>query len=79
MLAALACGEEPIVIRVENFTVPPIGGPVMLVRVQNRSEKAFHGELRVKLPDGWKLTKDAQAVTLSPGEQKRLPFAVERA
>jgi len=79
LLAALAYGDEPIALRVENFTVPPIGGPVMLVRVQNRGEKEFHGELRVKLPDGWKLTKDAQAVTLSPGEQKRLPFAVERA
>lgn len=76
-LAAVAMGGEPVALRAESFTVPPSTGPVTHVAVRNLLTTPYEGTVRLKLPKGWKTNPAERAVSLKPGETKRVPFAVE--
>ena len=72
-------GEAPVALRAEHFVVPPSTGPVTHVVVRNLLEKPYQGTVRLKLPGGWRADPAERAVTLKPGETKRVPFSVQGA
>lgn len=75
--AAFAVEASPVRVRMENFLVTPSTGPVATAVVRNLQEAGYEGTLRAEFPEGWKVTPARQAVSLKPGESKRLSFAIE--
>lgn len=69
---------ECIAVHVETLTVPPSTQPLLFVTVQNRQDKAYHGSIAVKGPEGWRLAPANRPITLAPAESKRVPFTIEQ-
>jgi len=72
-------GQHPIALRAENFTVLPSTGPVTHVRVDNRGRAPWRGTITFRAPEGWRLHRSAQTVTVAAMGSERVPFAVEQA
>ena len=68
-----------VVVRAENFTVPPATGPVTYILARNTGDAECRVTIEPKFPDGWQWTPANRDVTLAPGETKRLPFTIEKA
>ncbi len=82
--AILLCGQsatadEALRLRMENFTVMPSTGPVVNVRVENRSDKELETTLQVLWPVGWKGAPESRKVTLQPSSTTITPFTIEKA
>lgn len=72
-------GRHPIALRAENLTVLPSTGPVTHVRVHNRGRTPWQGTITFRTPEGWRLHRSAQTVTVAAMGSVRVPFAVEQA
>jgi hypothetical protein len=68
-----------IVVRAENFTVPPATGPLTHILARNTGDTECTVTIEPKYPDGWQWTPKHRTVTIEPGQLKRLPFTIEKA
>ena len=71
--------DAPVAVRAAPFTVPPATGPVTHVLVTNLRDVAYRGTVSLKLPEGWKLNRESQPVSLAPRATARVAFAIEKA
>jgi len=76
---ALARAEDPVAVRVENFTVPPATGPLASVAVKNLLDKPYAGVLTISPPDGWQMAPPRREIRIDPGQVVQAAFAVEKA
>jgi len=79
LASGIAWSDDPLWLRVCNFTVTPSTGPVAHVEVRNQQTTPFRGRLRAEFPTGWKVTPAEHVLELKPGETRKLPFAIEKA
>ncbi|MHB0956776.1 MAG: SUMF1/EgtB/PvdO family nonheme iron enzyme [Pirellulaceae bacterium] len=70
---------DPVSMRIENLGLLPQSQPVAFVRVRNVDKVPYAGEIKLQVPDSWRLTPAAHHVELTPGEERRLAFSVEGA
>jgi hypothetical protein len=68
-----------VVVRAENFTVPPATGPLTHVLARNLGDTECTVTVQPKFPDGWQWTPKHHTVTIEPGKLKSLPFTIEKA
>jgi hypothetical protein len=68
-----------IVVRAENFIVPPSTGPLTHIRARNPGDTALTVTIQPKFPDGWQWTPRHRTVTMEPNQVQRLPFTIEKA
>lgn len=68
----------PIAVRAEMLTVTPATGPLMHVQVKNVSAAPFEGQIAVTFPQGWKVNKPRQPISVPAGKTLRVPFAIEK-
>jgi hypothetical protein len=76
---ALSCGvpaDERLLLRVENLAVLPNSQPLLHVRAHNSSKVSYSGEIRLNVPDSWRIDAKQRAVHLAPGESKRITFSI---
>jgi hypothetical protein len=74
-----ASADEALRLRMENFTVMPSTGPVVNVRVENRSDTEIEAIVRVLWPDGWKGAPESRKITLHAKGTAIAPFTIEKA
>ncbi|MBW8041542.1 MAG: hypothetical protein FVQ85_16315 [Planctomycetes bacterium] len=81
LLAALnnTTSKASILVRAENFIVPPSTGPLTHIQVRNRGDTACTVTIGPKFPDGWQWTPKHRTVTMEPHQVRRLPFTIEKA
>jgi hypothetical protein len=77
--AGSATSAPHVVVRVENFTVPPSTGPLTHILARNIGDTECTVTVEPKYPDGWQWTPMHRTVTIEPGRLKRLPFTIEKA
>ena len=53
-------------------------GPVTHVLVRNLRNRTYKGTIAAKFPDGWKMNRAEQQVTIPPRQTARVAFAIER-
>jgi hypothetical protein len=68
-----------ILVRAENFIVPPSTGPLTHIRARNPAVKPCTVTIQPKFPDGWQWTPRHRTVTMEPNQVQRLPFTIEKA
>ncbi|UCE47027.1 MAG: hypothetical protein JSW47_15630 [Phycisphaerales bacterium] len=79
VVAGSATSTADVVVRAENFTVPPATGPLAHILARNTGNAECTVTIEPEFPDGWQWTPENREVTLPPGEVKRLPFTIEKA
>jgi hypothetical protein len=75
----LSCGvaaDEPLLLRVENLAVLPNSQPLLHVRIHNSGKDPYSGEIRLNVPDSWRIDAKQRAVRLAAGESKRITFSI---
>ena len=77
--ASNTAGGGGVVVRAENFIVPPSTGPLTHVEVRNCGDAACTVTITPKFPDGWQWTPEGRAVSLGPGQGERAAFTIEKA
>ncbi len=81
MLAGLAAPSragEPVAMRVNSFTVAPAHTPSAVVMLQNTAREPFHGKLRVRGPEGWRIVPAEMELSVPAGGVGRAAFTVQR-
>ncbi len=68
-----------VVVRAENFIVPPSTGPLTHIRARNPADTPCTVTIQPKFPDGWQWTPKHRTVTMEPHQAQRLPFTIEKA
>ncbi|NIP56353.1 MAG: hypothetical protein GWN55_07800 [Phycisphaerae bacterium] len=68
-----------VVVRAENFIVPPSTGPLTHILVRNPDDKPCTVTIQPKFPDGWQWTPRHRTLTMEPNQVQRLPFNIEKA
>ena len=68
-----------VLVRAENFTVPPATGPLTHILARNTGDTECTITVQPKYPDGWQWTPKHRKVTIEPGRLIRLPFTIEKA
>ncbi|MBW7990419.1 MAG: hypothetical protein FVQ84_10445 [Planctomycetes bacterium] len=68
-----------ILVRAENFTVPPATGPLTHILVRNLHDTSHTVTVQPRFPDGWQWTPKHRTVTIEPNQVKRLPFTIDKA
>jgi len=71
--------KNHILVRVENFTVPPATGPLTHILVRNLHDRPYTVTVQPKFPAGWQWAPENRTVTIEPNQVKRLPFTIEKA
>ena len=69
---------EPVAMRFDSFTVAPAHTPQAVVMVQNVSQNAFQGKLRVRGPEGWLIVPAEMDLSVPAGGTGRAAFTVQR-
>ena len=77
--ASWCAADEPVALRIENFTVPPATGPLAFVTVKNLLAEPYAGSLSLTAPEGWRIAPAEREVQLEPGQVARVAFTVEQA
>ncbi|MCP4256251.1 MAG: hypothetical protein GY774_01835 [Planctomycetes bacterium] len=78
-LAANETSNNHILVRAENFTVPPATGPLTHILVRNLHDRAYTVTVQPRFPAGWQRAPTNRTVTIEPHQVKRLPFTIEKA
>ncbi|MHC4461597.1 MAG: hypothetical protein ACYS30_09195 [Planctomycetota bacterium] len=68
-----------VVVRAENFIVPPSTGPLTHILVRNSTDAPCTVTIQPKFPDGWQWTPGHRTVTMEPNQVQWLPFTIEKA
>ena len=68
-----------VVVRAENFIVPPSTGPLTHILVRNTADRPCTVTIQPRFPDGWQWTPRHRTVTMEPNQVQRLPFTIEKA
>jgi hypothetical protein len=68
-----------VLVRAENFTVPPATGPLTHILVRNLHDTPHTVTVQPRFPAGWQWTPKQCIVTIEPNQLKRLPFTIEKA
>ena len=71
-----AQAKPPLDLRITNMPVTPSHMPGVKVWIQNQSETAYQGTVRIDLPEGWKLSPNVQGIALEPGETGTVNFTI---
>jgi len=77
-LAGPSWAGEPVAMRINSFTVAPAHTPLAVVMVQNTSGEPFHGTLRVRGPEGWRIVPAEMGLSVPAGGVGRAAFTVQR-
>lgn len=78
-IAAMAAETDvPAKIRIENLTLPPVHLPLVMVKVTNTSDAPLTGELKIDVPEDWRMTDTVKPVELPVGASDRIFFPVEK-
>lgn len=68
-----------ILVRAENFTVPPATGPLTHILIRNIHDKPYTVTVQPRFPTDWQWAPKDRTVTIEPHQVKRLPFTIEKA
>jgi hypothetical protein len=79
LAARSAESVSDLLVRAENFTVPPATGPLAHVLVRNPTDAECTVTVEPKFPEGWQWAPERRSVTVAAGQSKRVPFKIEKA
>ncbi len=71
--------DTHVVVRAENFTVPPATGPLTHILVRNLHDTPYTVTVQPRFSAGWQWTPKHRTVTIEPHQVKRLPFTIDKA
>ncbi len=71
--------DFPLLVRAENFIVPPSTGPITHLVVKNQKDTPYKCIIQIKYPKDWVLSPEQIDISLKAQETEKIPISIDKA